>query len=168
MAMNWYLVHAKLRQEKIALLNLERQGYECYLPTLRVEKLRQRVVRIVEEALFPRYLFIRLDDEGPSKSWAPIRSTIGVHRLVSFGTTPARIDDKLIELLRRAQEGLSSSKPRPLFDPGERLMLSSELFRDVEAVFQMSDGEGRALVLIEMLNRPVQISAPLAGLRKTT
>lgn len=33
----WYLIHTKPRQEHIALTNLERQGYTCYLLLLRVE-----------------------------------------------------------------------------------------------------------------------------------
>ena len=44
--MHWYLVHTKPRQEGLALENLERQGYECYLPTLPSEKLRQGVVTV--------------------------------------------------------------------------------------------------------------------------
>jgi hypothetical protein len=36
----WYLVHTKPRQEDVALANLERQGYECYLPQLRIERNR--------------------------------------------------------------------------------------------------------------------------------
>ena len=37
----WYVVHTKPRQEDKALLNLERQGYRCYLPRLTVEKIRR-------------------------------------------------------------------------------------------------------------------------------
>ena len=58
---SWYLVPTKPRQEKTALINLELQGYECYLPMLSAEKLRQRVLSVIDEPLFPRYLFIRLD-----------------------------------------------------------------------------------------------------------
>ena len=29
---HWYLIHTKPRQESVALENLERQGYQCYLP----------------------------------------------------------------------------------------------------------------------------------------
>ena len=36
---SWYLIHTKPRQELIALENLSRQDYECYMPTLAVEKL---------------------------------------------------------------------------------------------------------------------------------
>ncbi|MDR0735595.1 MAG: hypothetical protein LBF51_01965, partial [Zoogloeaceae bacterium] len=30
--MHWHLIHTKIRLERRALENLERQGYECYLP----------------------------------------------------------------------------------------------------------------------------------------
>jgi transcriptional antiterminator RfaH len=60
----WHLVHTKPRLEETALVNLERQGYECYLPTLKVEKIRRGKAAIVSEALFPRYLFVRLDTSG--------------------------------------------------------------------------------------------------------
>ncbi len=98
--MYWYLVHTKPRQEKCALENLERQGYQCYLPTLPSEKLRQGLLTVSDEPLFPRYLFIRLGQGDSAKSWAPIRSTKGVSRLVSFGVEPAKVEDGLIELLR--------------------------------------------------------------------
>ena len=64
--MHWYLVHTKPRQEKCALDNLQRQGYQCYLPTRPSEKLRQRLLTLADEPLFPRYLFIQLgmDDTG--------------------------------------------------------------------------------------------------------
>ncbi len=57
--MHWYLVHTKPRQEWCALQNLERQGFECYLPTLPAEKLRQGGLAVEGEPLFSRYLFIR-------------------------------------------------------------------------------------------------------------
>lgn len=97
--MRWCLVHTKPRQEKCALENLNRQGYQCYLPTLPSEKLRQGLLTFVDEPLFTRYLFIRLGEGDSARSWAPIRSTKGVSSLVSFGLEPARVDDSLIELL---------------------------------------------------------------------
>jgi hypothetical protein len=34
---NWYLVYSKPRQELCSLENLERQGFECFLPLIAVE-----------------------------------------------------------------------------------------------------------------------------------
>lgn len=163
--MHWYLIHTKPRQEKCALENLHRQGYECYLPTLPSEKLRQGLLTVSDEPLFPRYLFIRLGQGGSSKSWAPIRSTKGVSRLVSFGSELARVDDGLIELLRM-QEASAQTEPARMFKPGERVRLTESPFAGIEGTYQMADGERRAMVLIEMLSKQVRVQVSPASLRK--
>ena len=43
-ALHWHVIYTKPRQETIALTQLERQGYPCYLPIRRVEKLRRGLV----------------------------------------------------------------------------------------------------------------------------
>jgi transcriptional antiterminator RfaH len=164
--MHWYLVHTKPKQEKCALQNLQQQGYQCYLPIFPIEKLRQGVLAVADEPLFPRYLFIRLGQGSSAKSWSPIRSTKGVNRLVSFGIELAKIDDDLINLIK-VQEAAIQNKPKRLFTPGERVRLTKGAFAGIEGVYQMSDGERRAMVLIELLSsRPVAIYVPPAQLRK--
>lgn len=163
--MHWYLLHTKPRQEKCAQENLERQGYRCYLPTIPSEKLRQGLLTVLEEPLFPRYLFIFLGQGNSAKSWTPIRSTKGVSRLVSFGLAPAKVSDELIELLR-AQEKSVKDEPTRLFKPGERVALSEAPFAGIEGIYQMTDSERRVLVLIEILSKQVTIRVPPASLRK--
>jgi transcriptional antiterminator RfaH len=166
-AVHWYLVHTKPRQEKCALENLERQSYQCYLPTLPSEKLRQGLLTVSDEPLFPRYLFIRLGQGDSAKSWAPIRSTKGVSRLVSFGVKPAKVDDVLIELLR-LHEASVQAEPERLFNPGERVRLTEVPFAGIEGVYQMADGECRAMVLIEILSKPVTMRVAPGSLRKAS
>jgi transcriptional antiterminator RfaH len=163
--MYWHLLFTKPRQEKCALENLQRQGYQCYLPILISEKLRQGLLTVSEEPLFPRYLFIRLGHGDSAKSWGPIRSTRGVSRLVSFGVEPARIDDVLIDLLR-VQEGAIQSEPERLFNPGERVCLTEAPFAGIEGVYQMADGDRRVMVLIEILSKQVAVRVAPAGLFK--
>lgn len=165
--MYWYLVHTKPRQEKSALENLQRQGYQCYLPVLPSEKLDHGMVKLVDVPLFPRYLFIRLGQGDSAKSWAPIRSTKGVNRLVSFGVDPAKVDDGLIELLR-AQEISVQGKPKRLFRPGERVRLTEVPFAGVEGIYQMTDGERRVMVLIEFLSSQVCVHVAPTSLRKVS
>jgi transcriptional antiterminator RfaH len=163
--MHWYLVHTKPRQEKCALENLQRQGFQCYLPTLPSEKLRQGMLMVMDEPLFPRYLFIRLGHEDSAPSWSPIRSTKGVSRLVSFGVEPAKLADSLVESLR-AQEAAVQAVPERLFKPGERIRLTEPPFADIEGIYQMADGERRVMVLIELLSKQVQVRVAPANLRK--
>lgn len=163
--MHWYLVHTKPRQEKCALENLERQGFPCYLPTFSAERLRRGALVAANEVLFPRYLFIRLGLGVSTQSWAPIRSTRGVSRLVNFGSEPAKVSDSLIEALR-TQELVLQGMHEPLFKPGERVRLTEAPFADVEGIYQMTDGERRAMVLIEMLSKQVRVQVAPASLRK--
>ncbi|MDR2209618.1 MAG: transcription/translation regulatory transformer protein RfaH [Azoarcus sp.] len=163
--MHWYLIHTKPRLEKYALENLERQGYECYLPLYPAERLRSRKLTVIDVPLFPRYLFVRLDPEGFGKSWGPIRSTRGVSQMVHFGQRPALADDTLIALLK-SREQSCQPEPERLFEQGNIVRITGGPFANIEAIYQMPDGKCRALVLIELLNKPTSMRVDLASLRK--
>ena len=161
--LSWYVVHTKLRQEALAMTNLNRQGFECYMPMLKMEKMRRHKATLVEEPMFPRYLFIRLDTSGSGPSWSPIRSTLGVSQLVRFGGHPAVVDSKLIELLRtREQVG----HPERLFKAGEKVVVADGPFAGIEAIFKTADAESRSMILLEMLSKPVAMSIATASLRR--
>lgn len=163
--MHWYLIHTKPRQEKCALDNLQRQGFQCYLPTIPTEKLCRGVLMVTDEPLFPRYLFIRLGHGDSAPNWAPIRSTKGVSRLVTFGEEPAKVADSLVEALR-ARERLFQAEPERLFKQGERVLLTESPFAGIEGIYQMTDGERRVMVLIELLSKQVRVRIAPASLRK--
>lgn len=161
---NWYLIHTKIRQERVALENLERQGFACFLPLIRAEKLRRGALQVVQEPLFPRYLFIRLSTGLESQSWAPIRSTVGVSRLVTFGQTPAKIEDELISQLQVKTD--STEVQLRHFELGEQVVVTDGPFVGVEAIYQMADAEGRVMVLLNILSKQVKMSVPPASIRK--
>lgn len=163
--MDWYLIHTKPRQESRAALNLAHQGYQCYLPLMPVERLRQGALNLVLEPLFSRYLFIQLDASQSGQNWSPIRSTKGVTRIVTFGDQPARVPAAIIATLRQQDEALQQ-RPQRRFSPGETLLITQGPFIGIEAVYQMADGERRALVLIDMLSKPVALKIDVTSLRK--
>ena len=164
--MDWYVIHAKPRQEHRALLNLENQGYQCYLPQRAAQKLRRGVLEVLQEPLFPRYFFICLDASQSGKSWAPIRSTLGVSRLLTFGNEPARVDPRLIDILREQEQYVPVAATR-LHNPGDRVRIIDGPFAGLEAIYQMDNGESRAMVLIELLSKPTKLTLPVASLYKT-
>jgi transcriptional antiterminator RfaH len=115
--------------------------------------------------LFPRYLFIQLGQGAQSQSWAPIRSTRGVSRLVSFGNEPAKVPGELVECLQlRDLERACTIKPA--FHPGDEVRILEGPFAGLEAVYQMKDGEGRVMVLIELMSKPTQLKLQLGQVRR--
>ncbi len=161
---HWHLIHTKIRQERVAHDNLAQQGFECFLPLIRMEKLRRGALQVAQEALFPRYLFIRLDTGPASPSWAPIRSTVGVSRLVTFGQIPAKVDDDLISSLRIQSE--STDLQQRHFTTGEAVEVTEGPFVGLQAFYQMADADGRVMVLLNILSKNVQLAVLPSSLRK--
>lgn len=161
----WYLVHTKPRQEQRALENLQRQGYPCFLPTITAERVRGVRCVTVTEPLFARYLFIQLDDSLQGRSWGPIRSTLGVTGLVTFGHQPARVPEALVEQLRQ-QVAQLAAQPQPLFTPGQIVRITRGPFAGLEAVYQMPDGQQRAVVLLTLLQRECRVAVPVVALAR--
>lgn len=158
---SWYVVQTKPKQEFRALEQLENQGFHCFLPTLDMEKIRRGHPAIVTEALFARYLFIRLDTV--TSNWAPLRSTRGVSNLLAFGNRFATVPDFVVEALRGEVERRDHA---PMFEVGEKVVIESGPFAGLEGVYQMSDSEARALVLIELLHQPQQLKFGMDTLRR--
>ena len=161
---HWYLIHTTIRQERHALQNLERQGFECYLPCVQAEKLQCGALAVVDEPLFPRYLFIHLGSGLEGQNWAPIRSTTGVSRLVSFGNVPAKVDDELVDAIRSQISGPGGLRRQ--FEPGQKVVITQGPFAGLEAIYQLSDGESRVMVLLNILSKTVKMYLAPTGLRK--
>lgn len=149
---HWYLVYAKPRQERIARDNLERQGYETYLPLARHVRKRQGRTLSAVAPLFPRYLFVRLDRE--LDNWAPIRSTLGVVSLVRFGQLPAAVPDDLVGFLR-GREGADGLHVLPIegYKSGGRVRITAGGLTGYEGIFVASTGRQRVVVLLDILGK---------------
>ncbi len=148
----WYLIHSKPRQESVARTQLERQGYQIYLPLIRTPRRRlgKRTIRV--EPMFPRYLFIRLDTINDN--WAPIRSTVGVSNIVRFGTEPAPVPDELVDTIR-ARDDRSGIQDLPLheFQPGQVVRIEEGPLMGYEGIFVAPSSRERVVVLLDIVGK---------------
>lgn len=158
--MSWYLIQTKPRSENLALENLTNQGYKCYLPMIKVERIINKEIEIKKIPLFPRYLFINLDLNFESKSWVPIRSTKGVSNLVRFGQVPAKIHNELIQHIY-SREHLFESKVQPLYQQGQSLKIINGPFSGFDSIYQGMDSEMRVMVLLEFMRKTLLLKFKL-------
>lgn len=166
-ARHWYLLASKPREEERARVNLDQQGYSTYLPMVKRERRRRGIISTKIEALFPRYLFIRLDRNNDN--WAPIRSTYGVSGLVGFGsrhTNYIPIPSSVITQLQSHEDehGLHQLERAECFNKGDCVRITSGPFAEINGVFMMDDGLHRSMVLIEMLGKQQHIAVESAQL----
>jgi len=161
-SLRWYLIHCKPREDGRALENLERQGFECYRPVRRVERLREGRKYGAAEPLFPRYLFIRLD--CINDNWYPIRSTRGVNQIVRCRDRPLPVRDEIVEGIRARLAGPIGQEP--YLKPGERVLIMEGPFSQIEAIFLANDGEERVVLLMNILQTDQRVSFPLESVKK--
>lgn len=152
----WYLVYTKPRQEDVAKLNLDQQGFETYLPLYKKFKKTEQGPVSVFEPMFPRYLFFRPGREGQSIS--TVRSTKGVSTLVRFGFEPAVIDEELLRRIRQIEEDRHHATLLELskLKAGQTVRLQHTALQGVEGLIQ-SVSSKRVAVLLEILGSPVVV-----------
>lgn len=155
----WYLIQCKPRQDERAEDNLARQGYRCYRPQHSCERIVRGSRQTIVESLFPGYLFIALADDA---NWAPLRSTRGVSRVVAFGDMPLKVDGRFIEQLQHRCE----NTVQPALCVGDGVRISAGDFAELDAIFMAMDGDERAILLLNILNRQQRVSVPLASVAK--
>ena len=164
----WFVAQTKPRQEHIAEANLVRQNYEVMLPL--IPRLRASRSKLAEnqEPLFPGYIFLR--PAHAQHSLSPVRSTLGISRLVRFGTEYGQLRESVMdELMAFVKSQLS--------DPVEATRRAKRL--EVGSSVRVTDGplvglEGlvsrvatdRIIVLIELLGREQKIAVSPATLER--
>ena len=84
--------------------------------------------------------------------------------MVKFGGQPAKVDARLIDLIRLREQ---SHPAHPMFAPGQHVVVADGPFAGLEAIYQTTDAESRSMILLEMLSKPVSMRIDTASLRKT-
>ena len=93
----WYLVHCKSNSEKMALRNLDNQGFSSFMPLQEVTRRRGVTFQTKLKPLFPGYIFVA---QNPfAGQWRKINNTRGVARLVSLGAGPTPVPPTIMNQL---------------------------------------------------------------------
>jgi transcriptional antiterminator RfaH len=158
----WLAVRCKPRSEQQAASNLIDQQFTVFSPTITQRKRRNNCWQQVTEALFPGYLFIRVNLGEQDTS--VVRSTPGVLSLVRFGYQLIPVPNAVIELLQQVEcQGGPAQQQR--HKAGDRVEIISGPFAGISGVYQMAKGEQRAIMLVEMLGKaqPVAVDQDHLG-----
>ena len=144
----WYLIQTKPQQESIATENLSNQGFEVFFP--------KAIIKNKTVSLFPRYLFIRLDDKN--QNWTPIRSTKGVSNFVRFGLSFAKVPNQIINMIRiQQQQTIEKMIDICSHQKGDYLEIQTGAFKGQQAIFQNYSAQDRIVVLLKIIGQQQEI-----------
>lgn len=154
---SWYVVQTQPNAERKAAFNLNRQGYETYLPQYLRRRRHARRVEHVKAPLFPRYLFVAIDIA--SQQWRSIQSTIGVSRLICNGDVPAPVPAYVVEQLRAREDnsGCILLQRRTALSLGDKVRVQDGIFESCLGLFEGLTGGERVAILLDLLGRRVRV-----------
>lgn len=150
----WYLVKLKPNGFERAVINLERQGIEIFMPwTMRRVRSGKRYIQ-KKQPLFSGYIFIAVDPDVVA--WRTVNSTYGVAQVVTFGNQlPSHLPEELISGLKARCDEQSFLLPPSDLKIGEKVKIISGPFTDFVATIETLPSETRLGILFDCLGHKV-------------
>jgi len=144
---SWFALLVRTRKEHQVATILNSKGYEQFLPTVHCP----RATSESAPPLFPGYVFCRMS----AHARAPIITTPGVIRIVSFGGKPAAIDAAEIRSIRvMVNSGVPTSTSIG-YQEGDLVRVEGGPLRGAVGVLTSVNKQNRLVVSIKMMMRTV-------------
>jgi transcription antitermination factor NusG len=129
------------------------KGYEEFFPVYESRRRWSDRFKSVECALFPGYVFCRLD----ARYRLPLLTIPGALRFVGVGNVPEPIDDDEIDAIRTATSSGLSAEPWPFLVAGQRVRLQEGPLAGMEGLLVEVRKRWRVIVSVTLLQRSVAV-----------
>jgi len=163
MSKEWFILQFKPNSHHQAAKNLNRQGFETFLP-LHDTTLR-RTSRFINTSkpLFPGYMFIRFNraDSG----WHKINNTYGVSRLITFNSILNSIPTIFIDHLMKRYDTSGKLLPIQKLKKGDQVEVLKGPFANFIATVEKYEADQRIWILMDLMGRKTKIITPSDALK---
>jgi transcription termination/antitermination protein NusG len=152
-AAHWYAVYVNSRHEKVVARQLEERGIETFLPLYRNWHRWKDRRKLVELALFPSYVFVKIAIEDKLR----VLKVSGVVHLVTFNGQLAELPEQEINALRSGLENHVYAEPHPYLRIGRRVRVVRGPMAGTEGILVRKKEKYRVVLSIDVLMRSVAV-----------
>jgi len=158
MSKEWFILQFKSNSHHLAAKNLNRQGFETFLPLH--EATSRRLSRFINTSkpLFPGYMFIRFDKT--ESEWHKINSTYGVSRLITFNSVLKSIPVTFVDHLKKRYDLSGKLIPVKKLKKGDQVTLLKGPFANFIATVEKYEADQRIWILMDLMGRKSKIQTP--------
>jgi transcription antitermination factor NusG len=154
-------VWTRSRAEKAVHQQLERKGFEAFLPTVpRWSRWKDRRKKI-DWPLFPGYCFARFD---PRES-LHVLTCSGVATIVSFDGRLAPVPCEEVDAIRRLVTSGLQYDPCPFIKEGDRVTVVDGPLKGVNGLLVKKDRHARLILSVDLIGRAVAVTVDAADVR---
>ena len=148
-AKKWLVVQIKPNSYDLAVRNLERQGFETFLPKMKATIRKEKRFVYKDVFVFPGYMFVGVDPQN--YNWTRINSTYGVSKLLVFNNKPSEISFDVILALKSRYEPNISPTINENLKKGDIIKFDSGPFVDLIASIEAVDDKDRIWLILEAM-----------------
>jgi transcription antitermination factor NusG len=158
MSSAWYALHVKGRFEKVVDTQLQRKGYETFLPTYVSKRTWSDRVKFLSLPLFPNYLFCHFDIGARQ----PVLLIPGVKSVVGSGKIPIPVDRSEVASLRQLMNSGLDAFPSPYLSKGQRVYVTTGPLKGLTGIVVCVNGRYRLTISVSLLMRSVSVELDCA------
>ncbi|SRR6266567_1347447 len=156
----WYAVYTTVRHEKVVAQQLEQRSVEAFLPLYRSLHRWKDRRKLVELALFPGYVFVKIAIEERLR----VLQVPGVVSLVGFNGKFPALPEPEISALRSGLENNLYAEPHPYLLIGKRVRVVRGPMAGAEGILTRKKDKYRVVISIDVLMRSVAVEVDGADL----
>jgi transcription antitermination factor NusG len=157
----WFAVWTRSRHEQVVREQIERKGFEVFLPTIpRWSRWKDRKKKI-DWPLFPGYCFARFD----ARERLPILKCTGVVSIVSFDGEPAPVPDFEIDGIRRLVTSDLQYDPCPLIREGMMVEVTHGPLKGVVGRLMRKGTHARLVLSVDLIGQAVSVEVDASDVR---
>ena len=163
MSKEWFILQFKPNSHNQAAKNLNRQGFETFLPLY--DTTLRKASRFVTSTkpLFPGYMFIKFDRTEPK--WHKINNTYGVSRLITFNSILKSVPSIFIDNLIKRYDSSGKLIPIEGMKKGDKVKILEGPFANFIATVEKYETDQRIWVLMDYMGRKSKIQAATDSLQ---
>jgi transcription antitermination factor NusG len=149
----WFAVYTSARHEKTVARQLEERCIEKFLPLYRSWRRWKDRRKLVELALFPSYVFVRI----AARDKLRVLQVPGVVSLVTFNGQLATLPDREIHALRSGLDHGVFAEPCPYLRVGRRVRVTAGPLAGAEGILVKKKHKCRVVISLDVLMRSVTV-----------
>ena len=163
MSKEWFILQFKSNSHHQATKNLNRQGFETFLPLH--DTTSRKLSRFVNTSkpLFPGYMFIKFN--RAESEWHKINNTYGVSRLITFNSHLKSIPTKFVDSLMKRYDLSGKLLPIKKLKEGDQVAILKGPFANFIATVEKYEADQRIWILMDLMGRKTKIITPSDALK---
>lgn len=151
----WFAVHTRSKCEKKVATQLAEREINCFLPTVKEVRLWSDRRKVIDQPLFPGYVFVRIPAEDTTR--VTVLRTNGVAGFVGIQGHGIPIPDGEIESIQVLLSSKVPFEPYPFLRVGQRVRIRGGYLDGIQGILAAKNSDRSVVISVDLIQRSLAV-----------